>query len=264
MAKAKKKAANAATKRQAAKKKATDERTPSKNATHEEMMEWRIKMMTKEEDLNPKLKKYVDRSSGPFGSLLRHPLLITQVDPKRAAWVNWCVEHKEKELAKFRAARDWRGVLGCYETPFLVEGFCSELTGCDDASYWELLAFVWTVPEQLWPYNKLFLQFFNSPRPQRKRLMDADEHKALAKLPDTLPVYRGFIGTHGKGLSWTTDKKKAIWFAKRFAVLTRLGEPRLMVGEASKADVLAYFTRRKEAEVVIDPSKVKGKKVVNL
>ena len=99
------------------------------------MMEWRIKMMTKEEDLNPKLKKYVDRSSSPFGSLLRHPLLVTEVYPKHAAWINWCVEHKEKELAKFRAAGDWRGVLSCYERPFLVEGFCNELADCDDASY---------------------------------------------------------------------------------------------------------------------------------
>jgi hypothetical protein len=80
--------------------------------------------------------------------------------------------------------------------------------------------------------------------------------------PRWSPVYRGFIGQRGKGLSWTTDREKAVWFAERFACLEELGRPRLVSGHAVKKDVLAYFTRREEAEIVIDPTKVKRQTTV--
>ncbi len=55
-----------------------------------------------------------------------------------------------------------------------------------------------------------------------------------------------------------------MWFANRFAMLDRFGEPKLVTGVARKEDVLGYFTGRGESEVVIDPAKVKKQKVKEL
>jgi hypothetical protein len=266
MAQAKTRAGKKATKKvskKTPKRTAKREITKAEEAKWIKEAEWRVEMMTKEEPLNPKLKRFLEHG-GPFGLVLKHPLLVTDVDPNHAAWVNWCVDYKETRMAELRVEGDWKGVMGGYAGPFLVHGFCKELANFDDATYWELLAYIWTEQEQLWPNRALLLKLFKSPRSERDKLMTKAEHRALAKLPDSFPLYRGFIGRRGDGLSWTTSKKKAIWFAKRFAVLTHLGQPKLFSGEASKSDVLAYFSGRGESEVVIDPAKVKGKKTVEI
>ena len=92
----------------------------------------------------------------------------------------------------------------------------------------------------------------------------AASHEALRNLPDEFPVYQGFQGRRDKGIAWTTDREKAVWFANRFAVLDRFGEPKLLTGVTLKKDVLGYFTGRGESEVVIDPAKVKKQNVTIL
>lgn len=71
---------------------------------------------------------------------------------------------------------------------------------------------------------------------------------------------RSTVASFGKGLSWTIDQSKAEWFARRFAMLTHLGQPRLMEGIVKKKDVLAYFNGRKEKEIVVDPANVRSMK----
>ena len=71
-------------------------------------------------------------------------------------------------------------------------------------------------------------------------------------------------GRRDKGIAWTTEREKAVWFANRFAVLDRFGEPKLLTGVARKEDVLGYFTGRGESEVVMDPAKVKKQNVKEL
>ena len=70
------------------------------------------------------------------------------------------------------------------------------------------------------------------------------ETVTVRNLPDEFAVYRGFQGRREKGIAWTTDREKAVWFANRFAVLDRFGEPKLLTGVARKEDVLGYFTGR--------------------
>jgi hypothetical protein len=42
------------------------------------------------------------------------------------------------------------------------------------------------------------------------------------------------------------------------------GTPKVATGRAKKSDVIAYFSRRKEKEIVIDPSKVKIVQIVKV
>ena len=67
-------------------------------------------------------------------------------------------------------------------------------------------------------------------------------------------VYRG-IGTESRenGISWTLDKEKATWFARRFS------EGYVIQGTVEKKDILAFFNDRKEKEVISSPRNVKEK-----
>lgn len=89
----------------------------------------------------------------------------------------------------------------------------------------------------------------------KQALMYDDEYKKYKDLPETFTVYRGVTpGRNPDGMSWTRDLSKADWFSRRF------GDGYVLEGIANKKDVLAFFSRRGEEEVVIEAKKVKNKK----
>lgn len=72
---------------------------------------------------------------------------------------------------------------------------------------------------------------------------------------DMVTIYRGVgINSH-KGLSWTTDKNVAEWFAKRFKTDGDKGY--VFTGRVHKKDIIGLFNNRNEQEVVCDYRKVK-------
>ena len=88
----------------------------------------------------------------------------------------------------------------------------------------------------------------------KQALMYDDEYKTYKDLPETFTVYRGVTpGRNPDGMSWTRDLSKADWFSRRF------GDGYVLEGIANKKDVLAFFSRRGEEEVVIEAKKVKKK-----
>lgn len=88
----------------------------------------------------------------------------------------------------------------------------------------------------------------------KKALMNNDEYEVYSELPETFTVYRGVTPGHNPdGMSWTRERDKAEWFANRF------GEGYILKGTAKKEDVLAFFSRRSEEEIVIEAKNVKNK-----
>lgn len=86
--------------------------------------------------------------------------------------------------------------------------------------------------------------------------MEDDEKAAFEAMPDEIVIYRGAIAELNEdGWSWTTDRAKAHWFAKRgFG-----GEERVVLkATVAKANVLAYLTGRNESEIVVDPDNVEN------
>ena len=91
-------------------------------------------------------------------------------------------------------------------------------------------------------------------------LADGENKELFDKLPEVVTVFRGSTHKKGKkGFSWTTDREKAVWFAKRF---NRDGIGYVVEGTVAKANVIAYFNRRREAEIVTLPEHVTVKQVV--
>lgn len=75
---------------------------------------------------------------------------------------------------------------------------------------------------------------------------DADEPLPIGELT----VYRGArTPRHRLGLSWTLEPERARFFAQRFTAGTGV----VYVAHVDAEAVLAYFTSRNEAEVIVDP-----------
>jgi hypothetical protein len=116
-----------------------------------------------------------------------------------------------------------------------------------------LLADVWVDSERpnndVIPLSTIIKWFKNA---SKQSLMDADEFAYYDSLPDKFTVYRG-IGSESnkKGISYTLSLEKAEWFANRFQK-----KGYVLTGTAKKKDVLAYFNRREEQEILIEPKKI--------
>ncbi len=108
--------------------------------------------------------------------------------------------------------------------------------------------------------NDILINMFKDA--DRKILFDGFEEEFEA-LGDLVRVYRGVqdcvIGDIGKmdilTLSWTTDIKKARWFANRWR---RDGNGKLYSGLIPKHHIFMYNDGREEREMVINPYKIKN------
>jgi hypothetical protein len=87
----------------------------------------------------------------------------------------------------------------------------------------------------------------------RRRLLEAGDSLRPGR---TLTIYRGIAGVGAdrrpKGMSWTTNREQAEWFANRFG----LPNPEVIEGRIGSRSVLAYTEGRQEQEVICFPRAV--------
>jgi hypothetical protein len=210
------------------------------------------KLRKRKEDLHPDLEACVD-FGGPM-PLIRHPLLVNYWVPSENAVFNYQYKNALENLKEAEEAKDWPRWISIHAEPFQVDAFAKAGDRLDDRQYWEFMGDVFTSSEVIWQQKSLVRKLLTAPRPGRDFIMSDVERETLAGLPDTLTVYRGYAFTNRKGWSWTIDRDKAVWFAKRFAILD--GKAMVLDGTCQKSDVIAYFSRREESEILIDPNLV--------
>jgi hypothetical protein len=224
-----------------------------------------LKLMRKREPLRSDLWAYLDHSAGASDSLvLQHPLLhVAGIKMEGAAWINHLVQTAEEAAENALAEERWLDYVLLHEPPYRVAVFAKLAKKLPDAAYWESLGEIYIYTENIWQRKRQLARLFASDRSGRKQLMSAYERRYLASCPNQLTIFRGSQSMRVQGWSWTLDEKKARWFAKRLERLG-FGIPRVTTGRAKKSDVIAYFSRRKEKEIIIDPSKVKIVQIVKV
>ena len=106
--------------------------------------------------------------------------------------------------------------------------------------------------------EKMLAHFKNA---DKSVLMSETELETYNDLEDTVVVYRGVTSKNKKNtnaLSWTISFGKAKWFAERWG-----GTGIVYCATIDKKNILAYFDRKEEDEVVVDFHQLQNVKVVN-
>lgn len=117
------------------------------------------------------------------------------------------------------------------------------------ADIWRGLQTSWNDWE--WP-DMFWFRIFQQAREGWSLNHFCEENRAFYEaLPDRIEIWRGSNTSHPlaeHGMSWTTDKATAVWFAQRHAGVG--GEPLLFRAVIHKGDVALAVMDRSEFEIV--------------
>lgn len=191
-------------------------------------------------DLHPDLLQHL------IGSQLNHPMLaFDYAHPAFFPRLNRIWEHCQRE--------DRRIDLNNWESDIRIELVKTvfESSPRNTIEYYAEFGRLWTHQELITNSSDVFCMGFNAAHDKRTFMMTDDERESLSNLPDKFDVYRGHHELLLEGCSWTLDYEFATHWANGLPQNNRLTH-----GVAKKSDVLAYFNRRNESEVMISTKMV--------
>ena len=120
----------------------------------------------------------------------------------------------------------------------------------------EVLSNIWLDADYPSIHMSSWLELFESARTNKNLLMDEDGLKMYNELPEVVKIYRGVDDEEGvKGMSWTTDKERGEWFARRFDCGE--GNSKLCITSIQKEKILMCVGGG-ESEVVCNPKDLGG------
>jgi hypothetical protein len=227
--------------------------------------EWRKRweeLEARDEALLPELMEHV--CPGPWGPMVEHRLIRDFFyQPGKAGLINDRFLYKQAEAKKFLAEKMWWNYIFLVEKPYRSEALLDcHAAGMRGAEYWKHVGWAWTNNENIHQELRRWKRdIWLRDEPERAAVMSEEDRAALDKMPNQIIVWRGTRYKKSvRGMSWTLDQSKAIWFARRFEA--RRPKPLLVRGCVAKADVLAYFSDRSESEIV--STRVKIEDVITL
>jgi hypothetical protein len=229
-------------------------------------------LLDTDEPLHEDLQRHLSSGEeiGLGWQFLRHPLLYEfPYIPKANAFYNRKYLYKTEKTEDALSHERWKEYILLHERPWrfealktcLYEGLADDKLG---AEVWPLIAMTWVDSENIHQNLEEWEDVWLQPFPNRlENVMEKYEQKAFAKFPDEIKIFRGVRHlTHARGLSWTTNRKRGVRFAHGFP---RDGlKSFLVTATVKKENVLAYFLRRNENEIVVHPDHVTIKNIAEL
>lgn len=214
---------------------------------------WQRLLETKEE-LHPDLADcLVTLDSGMV--CIKHPLINSIMHiPQLNAQVNESYRYKREQLQKAAEKKDWATYVFWHEKPFKMWALANISQHLSIEQRSKMLAEIWTLVENCWQCDDYF-EWIVSFGIDANAAMDEEERKVWSELPETFTVYRGAQEHNVYGRSWTLEKERAEWFARRF----NEDAPMVLRGKVSKGDpgALFYINGRNEQEILVsDPRSV--------
>lgn len=199
-----------------------------------------------EEALDSELQLWVE--PGPLGNFLNHPLVQDMMVDAMPGLANMRLRDKRKRLNAAVARDDWNSYVFLHERPYRFQALEEALSEYDIQEPDKLATSVWIDSENIHQnYDG-----WNEVLSTHGLAMEPEEQAVLDALPEAVTIYRGCTKEGENGYSWTLDKTKAEWFAKRFS---RSGA-QLLEAQVSKDSIVAYLGRRGESEIVVLPEDV--------
>ena len=206
------------------------------------------------EELLPELQPYLTEAMGM--PMIQHPLVYSMFhNPVMNRMVNMQYLTKRHQCEQALVDHDYGQYVFLHEKPYRVWALCHchQLKADSRYLWWKLLGQVWADSENVWQNKSFWNQELSDPDPQKIFLMAVDGQQAFNQLEYPLQVFRGAQPHNKRGLSWTTNKDKAQWFATRL----KPKNPLLLSATVTKGQAIAMFTGRGESEVVLSPKTVR-------
>jgi hypothetical protein len=198
-------------------------------------------------ELHPKLKAAIQKTK--LFTMIHHPLVVMAPFQENidvlVEQANNMLEHKTAALIEAREKKDWSSYVWLHERPYRLQGFLEIHNLIPEEEYWPLFGQLWMDTE--YPHINLKVWSELWSRPGAHQTMSWDELKVLAALPTRVHVYRGMAKRGDKGLSWTTKKEVAEFFARRF----NPNGGKVAHAHVPKHKIRAWLDGRSEGEVII-------------
>lgn len=201
----------------------------------------------RDEDLHPDLVPWLE--PGPFGQMLRHPLVYDLTVSTTPGMANRIYAQKKVRLARAIEEQDWHSVVFLHERAYRFKAMVDYCTGRDMDDFivplqlvpehTELVVSVWVDSENIEQEQDGWRALLRNGA--GLWLGDDDDREAFDNLPDPIPAWRG--GIVGDW-SWTIDPQVAQFFSRRSKYPAR----HTLI---PKADVFGYITDRRESELLV-------------
>jgi hypothetical protein len=220
--------------------------------------------------LHPDLVPYVRHGHKFFGTMVDHPLVrvnnILPSDvypegfPSGIEQANSIFSWKRDVIAEAITTKDWGTYVSAHERPYrfnavreiAIKGYATI------HDIWPAIGGAWLDSNNIWQYADEWLALWRTPSDRKLEVMNTDDRAVWDKLPDDLTIYRGVncdgewnaVDAIQSGLSWTLDRSKALWFARRGS-----STPWMARASIKRCDCFAYFGDCNESEIVINPER---------
>lgn len=173
--------------------------------------------------LRPDLYRFVRLERGPADirmMMLNHPLLsIEIVDFNDCQAIHDAIDDATDSLEEAIEENNWSEVIYRHDERHRLRAFCEHAHLLSNRDYWVVLGDLYREYQadrtlsDAFPEVLLFRQLLQSNRPNRELLMNEADRELFESLPGSFTVYRGFTRGDGSGISWTLNRRVAVFFA---------------------------------------------------
>jgi hypothetical protein len=120
--------------------------------------------------------------------------------------------------------------------------------------FWTVFLENWSICDGFWSLRQDLLSTLRKRKAELSPIgsMNPADRDFYDRIPESVPVFRGCTRRRARGLSWTTDRERAEFFARGGRFGTQ-ADPVIASAEIAKVDLFFVSTARKEDEVVLDP-----------
>lgn len=134
--------------------------------------------------------------------------------------------------------------------------------GHDGNAFWPVFLEAWPKCDDTWECRHDILEAMDFYRGFFLSYATDAERAFYDRLPNWITIYRGCSRDRVFGLSWTLDRKVAERFARGHRGIM-VPDPVIAEAKVRTREILAVFTDRKEAEVLIDFTRLQRVKISN-
>jgi hypothetical protein len=190
------------------------------------------------------------------GNSIQHPFMWrVDVEANEISEINQTFASRLEESEMALAGKEWDCFFNVVERPCQFKMLEQHMAQMDDEQYARTFADIWVHSEEIWSNAEVIQRLLVARRPVRDLVMTEKEKSHFDNLPERIPLFRGFSHGNEAGLSWTLCEERAIWFARKDADQSH--PPMLVRGSCAKGDVIAFFGRRSEQEILVLPQAVR-------